>query len=65
MQLTGIEDSINKDLQEYIDQNEELFMVNGVLNKQAQRNLQSIVDLVRDCFQNKKMNLLGCKMKIY
>lgn len=63
--MTGIEDSINKDLQEYIDENEELFMVNGVTNTQARRNLQCIVDLVRDCYQNKKMNLLGCKMKIY
>lgn len=27
--------------------------------------MQGLIELVRDSLQNKKMNLLGCKMKIY
>ena len=61
-QLDDIEDLIVKELEEELESNEKL--VNDA-NYPSAKSLKGVIQLTRDSLQQKRMNLLGCKMKIY
>lgn len=63
--MNEIEKDLTENLEVRLENNLSRFNQNGNENKAVIKNLVGIIKLVRDSLQHKKMNLLGCKMKIY
>lgn len=63
--LQSQETEIRIKLEEKYNDNSHLFESNGYINTSAKDNAQGLIKMVKECLQNKKINLLGCKMKIY
>lgn len=65
MVLQGIDEEIENDLFNFLNANSSIFIDKKGENSSLFKNLMGVIDITRDSLQQKRLCLLGCKMKIY
>jgi hypothetical protein len=63
--LADLDHQVSENLEKYIEANLEIFEDHGRENTGLFKILLGLIELTREAIQQKKMNLLGCKMKVY
>lgn len=66
MTINDIEQQIQDKLFRFLDENYDVFIdKKNNENTHVFKSLMGVIEITKDSLQQKKTNLLGCKMKIY